>query len=64
MDAIAFYIRNEEGNLVFAKARRVGETNNVKVNALAIMKALTYCQSQNIEGMTVETNSLILQKMI
>lgn len=64
MGAIAFCIKNEKRDLIFAKARGVGETTNIKAEALAIMDALTYCQIHNVEGVIIETGSLILTKMI
>ncbi|KAF3682517.1 hypothetical protein FXO38_01257 [Capsicum annuum] len=61
---IAFCIRNGEGNLVFAKAKGIGETSNVEAEITTIVEALTYCQVQNIKGLTIETDSLVSQKMI
>ncbi|PHU20097.1 hypothetical protein BC332_11248 [Capsicum chinense] len=56
---IAFCIRNGEGNLVFAKAKGIGETTNVEAEITTIVEALTYCQVQNIKGVTIETDSLV-----
>ncbi|XP_047267409.1 uncharacterized protein LOC124897848 [Capsicum annuum] len=64
ISAITFCIRNEEGNLVFAKAKGIRETTNMEAEITTIAEALTYCQAQNIKGVTIETDSLISQKMI
>lgn len=61
---IAFCIKNENGDLVFAKARGLDETTNVEVETLAIMESLTYCQAHNITGIIIETDFLILKKML
>lgn len=62
--AFAFCIRNDKRGLVFAKVKGLGETTNIEVEVVAIRKALIYYREQNLMGITMETDSLTLKKMI
>lgn len=59
-----FCIRNHRGDLVYAQAGQIGTTTNIEAEARAIHEAIKYCQSQNIQNVSIETDSLVVKNII
>ncbi|XP_049399852.1 uncharacterized protein LOC125863924 [Solanum stenotomum] len=51
--SFGFCIRNHEGNLLYAKAKRIGVATNTKVESMAILEALQYCMGKELMGVIV-----------
>ncbi|KAH0712315.1 hypothetical protein KY285_007875 [Solanum tuberosum] len=62
--ALAFCVRDEVDNLIYATARGIGITTNTEAETMAIKEVLGFCESLNLKGATIETNSFTLKKMI
>jgi len=62
--ALAFCVRDDVGDLIYATARGIGIATNTEAKAMAIKEALRFCQSFNLKGVTIETDSLTLKMMI
>nr|XP_009629929.1 uncharacterized protein LOC104119987 [Nicotiana tomentosiformis] len=61
---LGFCVRNDVGDLVYARAVDLGITTNVIGEAKAIMQGLTYCIDQDLHPLILETDSLVLKKVI
>lgn len=59
-----FCVRNHEGDLVFAKAKEIGETTNIVAEAKAIVEGLVYCVERQLHPLIMETDSLVMRKII
>ncbi|KAK6786523.1 hypothetical protein RDI58_015048 [Solanum bulbocastanum] len=59
-----FCIRNVEGNFVYAKVKRLEENNNLREKISAIKMGLKFCIAKELLHVTLETDSLIVKKMI
>lgn len=57
-------MRNHEGDLVFAKAKEIGETTNIVAEAKAIVEGLVYCVERQLHPLIMETDSLVMRKII
>ncbi|KAH0657705.1 hypothetical protein KY289_026453 [Solanum tuberosum] len=64
MSALAFCVRDEFGDLIYAAARGIGIATNTEAKSMAIKEALGFCQSINLKEVTIETDSLTLKMMI
>lgn len=47
-----YYIRNENEDVVYAMAKGLGETTNIKV--MAIREVINFSNSQNYRGIIIE----------
>ncbi|XP_009624555.1 uncharacterized protein [Nicotiana tomentosiformis] len=59
-----FCIRDCQANLVYAKAKKIGETTNIVAEAKAIAEDMDYCVEKNLHPLIIETDSLITKKII
>ncbi|XP_070041418.1 uncharacterized protein LOC142169055 [Nicotiana tabacum] len=59
-----FCVRDHAGDLVFAKAKEIGETTNIVAEAKAIMEGLAYCVGRKLHPLIMETDSLVMRKII
>ncbi|KAK6777295.1 hypothetical protein RDI58_024012 [Solanum bulbocastanum] len=57
-------VKNHDGDLVYAEASMIGIRTNMEAETKAILRALRYCKSNNINNVRIETNSLVVAKMI
>ncbi|XP_059295494.1 uncharacterized protein LOC132048826 [Lycium ferocissimum] len=60
----AFCIRNHEGDLIYAKAKRLTNITNLVVEAIAIEEGLEYCFDQQLLPVILETDSLTMKKVL
>lgn len=61
---LAFCLRNERKDLIFAKDRGVSKTTNIEEEALPLRKVTKYYLSKGYEGVIFETDSLTLRNMV
>jgi len=52
------------GDLVFAKASALGEAANIMAEAKAICEGLEYCVERQLHQLIMETDSLVIRKII
>lgn len=50
--------------MVFAKAEVIGVLTNIVAKAKAIMEGLSYCVEMELYPLIIETDSLVLKKII
>lgn len=62
--SLGFCVRNDVGDLVYARAINLGINTNVVVEAKVIMQGLTYYVEQDLHTPILETDSLVLKKVI
>ncbi|XP_019225001.1 PREDICTED: uncharacterized protein LOC109206620 [Nicotiana attenuata] len=62
--SLGFCVRNDEGDLIYARAVDLGETTNVVAEARAIVQGLEYCVEHNLHPLILETDSLVMKKVI
>lgn len=60
----AFCIRNTQGNILYAEAKRLGQMTNMEAKIKAILHGLIYFSRKEKDNIIVETGSLVLQKII
>ncbi|PHU09186.1 hypothetical protein BC332_21046 [Capsicum chinense] len=59
-----FYLRNEEGDLIYAQGENIGFTTNVVAEMRALQEEIKYCKENNIIKVQVESDSLILVRVL
>ncbi|XP_070034487.1 uncharacterized protein [Nicotiana tomentosiformis] len=59
-----FCVQYQDGNLVFAKAKEIGEATNIVAEAKAIMEGLSFCVERQLYPLIMETDSLVMSKII
>ncbi|XP_060183256.1 uncharacterized protein LOC132613237 [Lycium barbarum] len=59
-----FCIRDNKGDLVYAQAKDIGISTNTESEAEAIKQAFKYCKENNLLHIQVETDSLVLLKIL
>lgn len=64
MSSYGFCIRDERGDLVYARAKGLGIATNTEVETTAIKEALEYCQGKSFSNFILEKDSLSLKQMI
>lgn len=62
--ASAFCVRDEKGDLIYAKARGIRIGTNTEAEVYVIKEALEFCLTLHVQGITMETDSLTLKRMI
>ncbi|KAH0757706.1 hypothetical protein KY290_021199 [Solanum tuberosum] len=62
--AYAFCIRDVRGDLIFAEAQQIGITTNIMAEAVAVLKALSYCRQSQHRKVIVETDSLGIRNFL
>ncbi|XP_060210742.1 uncharacterized protein LOC132637707 [Lycium barbarum] len=60
----AFYIRNHSGDLMYAGGRRLSDTTNLIVEAVAIKEGVKYCIDHLFLPLIVETDSLTMRMIL
>lgn len=62
--SIGFCLRNEEGDLVYACGKEIQEVTNTQAETRAILEALKHCLTNEMNNIWVETDSMLLKKVI
>ncbi|XP_070034166.1 uncharacterized protein [Nicotiana tomentosiformis] len=62
--SLGFCVRNNVGDLVYARAVDLGVTTNIVAEAKAILQWLVYCVEHDLHPLILETNYLVLEKVI
>nr|XP_009784530.1 PREDICTED: uncharacterized protein LOC104232953 [Nicotiana sylvestris] len=62
--SIGFCLRNEEGDLVYACGKEIQEVTNTQAETTAILEALKHCLTNEMNNIWVETDSMLLKKVI
>ncbi|XP_060202590.1 uncharacterized protein LOC132631010 [Lycium barbarum] len=60
----SLYIRNEEGDLIYASGRQFPNTTNIIAEATAIKDGLQYCISNQLLPVKLETDSLTMKNIL
>lgn len=55
---------DSNGDLIFAQAKEIHITTNMEAEAIAIREALQYCVSNHIFQVIIETDSLLMKKVL
>ncbi|XP_075092125.1 uncharacterized protein LOC142172415 [Nicotiana tabacum] len=62
--SLGFYVRDDEGDMVYARAVDLGVTTNVVAEAKAILQGLEYSVEHDLHPLILETDSLVMKKAI
>nr|XP_009793482.1 PREDICTED: uncharacterized protein LOC104240345 [Nicotiana sylvestris] len=62
--SLGFCVRNDEGDVVYARAVDLGVTTNVVAEAKAILQGLEYCVEHDLHPLILEIDSLVMKKVI
>ncbi|XP_070033079.1 uncharacterized protein [Nicotiana tomentosiformis] len=62
--SIGFVLRNEEGNVVYARGKEIPETTNNEAEAWAILEGLSYCVNQQYIQILIQTDSMLLKNVL
>lgn len=57
-------MRDNVGDLVYARAIELGVTTNVVAEAKTIVEGLKYCVEHDLHPLILETDSFVLKKVI
>lgn len=64
LGALAYCIRNENGDVVYTMAKGLGETTSIEAEAMAIREAIIFSNFKNYRGIIIESDSLTVVKII
>ncbi|XP_070032252.1 uncharacterized protein [Nicotiana tomentosiformis] len=62
--SLGFCVRNKTGDLVYARSVDLRITTNVVAEAKYIVQGLEYCMEQGLHPLILETDSLLMKKVI
>ncbi|KAK4714142.1 hypothetical protein R3W88_020049 [Solanum pinnatisectum] len=62
LSAVAFCIRNDEGAMLYAEAKKIGEASAIEAEMKAVKLGLEYCVQKGYLPLTNEIDSLITKK--
>ncbi|XP_075098976.1 uncharacterized protein LOC142175870 [Nicotiana tabacum] len=62
--SLGFCVRDDEGDVVYARAVDLGVTTNMVAEAKAILQGLEYCVEHDLHPLILETDSLVMKKAI
>ncbi|XP_070041628.1 uncharacterized protein [Nicotiana tomentosiformis] len=62
--SLGFCMRDDEGDVVYARVVDLGVKTNVVDEAKAILQGLEYCVEHDFQPLILETNSLVMKKAI
>ncbi|XP_075102916.1 uncharacterized protein LOC142177604 [Nicotiana tabacum] len=60
--SLGFCVKDDEGDVVYARAVDLGVTTNVVAEAKAILQGLEYCVEHDFHPLILETDSLVMKK--
>lgn len=59
-----FYVRDHVGDLLYVEASEIGEVTNIVAEAKVIVQGLAYCVERLLHPLIMETDSLVMRKII
>ncbi|XP_059315633.1 uncharacterized protein LOC132066321 [Lycium ferocissimum] len=59
-----FFVRDWQGNLIYAECKELGINSNVFAEARAMMKGLLHCVTQELHPLILETDSLLIKNVV
>ncbi|XP_070046794.1 uncharacterized protein [Nicotiana tomentosiformis] len=62
--SFGFCIRDSVGDFVYARTQIIEETINIVAEARAIVEGLAYCVEKELHPLIIETDSLVMKKII
>ncbi|XP_075101861.1 uncharacterized protein LOC142177287 [Nicotiana tabacum] len=62
--SLGFCVRDDEGDVVYARSADLGVTTNVVVEAKVILQGLEYCVKHDLYPLILEIDSLVMKKAI
>ncbi|XP_070045233.1 uncharacterized protein [Nicotiana tomentosiformis] len=62
--SLGFCVRDDAGDLIYARSVNLDETTNVVAEAKAILQGLEYCYANSLHPLILETDCLLLKKII
>lgn len=62
--AYNFCLRDDQGDIIYAEAERLGHKTNMEAETIAILKAHSYCKCNNYNNFVLETDSLIITNIV
>ncbi|XP_060170595.1 uncharacterized protein LOC132601532 [Lycium barbarum] len=64
LSSTAFCSRDEVGNLIYAGARRIGDTTNITAESVAILDGIEFCIKNDLVPVMIESDSLSMINII
>ena len=64
LSALAFFIRNNEGDLVYAKLQKTGEVLAIAAEIRPVKQGPDDCVQKGCLALTIDTNSLITKEIL
>ena len=64
LSALAFCIRNNEGDLVYAEPQKIGEVSAIAAEIRSVKQGLDDCIQKGCLALTIETYSLITKDIL
>ncbi|XP_059315813.1 uncharacterized protein LOC132066527 [Lycium ferocissimum] len=64
LSSVAFYIRDEFGNLIYAGARRLADTTNIIAESVAILDGIEFCIKNDLMNVMIESDYLSVVNII
>lgn len=64
ISSIAYCVRNNNGDLIYAAAKVISNTSSIVAEAKAMQAGVQYCTEHNLMPVIMETDSLILKNVI
>lgn len=62
--SIGFVLRDEEGDVMYARGKEIHETTNNEAEAWAILEGLSYCVHQQYTQVLIQTDSKLLKNVL
>lgn len=62
--SVGFCLRNEHGDLIYARAKEIQEMTNTQAEARAMLEAVRYCINHDISQVWLQTDSLMLKNVV
>ncbi|XP_060211804.1 uncharacterized protein LOC132639369 [Lycium barbarum] len=62
--SFGFCVRNEEGNLIFARAAEIGHVTNNEAEIVAILEAIRWCNNNQFNRIIIQSDSQFVQKIL
>lgn len=61
MSSFGFCLRDEYGDIIYARGKEIHEGTNTVAEAMAIQEALRYCINHDLANIWIQTDSMLLK---